>query len=140
MYAYYAITGMIQRDHTNKVSTRNKHVKEAPSASTAAAGSNPSSSFKGRRSFIDRVKAAAAVTITPLQILQMIIGSYAIVHTHSVCPNEEGPVFTAFGGAMYLSYLALFLHMFSGKIKKFFGGKDSTPKRSSSETLAKKAS
>ena len=132
MYAYYAITGMIPRDNTNKVSTPNKHTKEAPSPSTAAASS------KRRRSFIDQVKAAAAVTITPLQILQMIIGSYAIFHTHSVCPDKEGPVFTAFGGVMYVSYLALFLHMFSGKIKKFFGGKDSTPKRSSSETLAKK--
>jgi hypothetical protein len=131
MYAYYAITGLIPRDNTNKASTPKEKENEK--------GANPPSSSKGRRSFIDKVKAAAAVTITPLQILQMIIGSYAIFHTHSVCPDKEGPVFTAFGGAMYISYLALFLHMFSGKIKKFFGGKDSTPKRSSSETVAKKA-
>ena len=96
---------------------------------------------KPKSSFINKVKALAAVTITPLQILQMIVGSYAIYHTHNVCPDKQLPIFTVFGGVMYLSYLALFLLMFSGKINKFFGGKSapSDAKRPSSAAGATKA-
>ena len=38
---------------------------------------------------------------------------------------------------MYVSYLALFLHMFSGKIKQFFGGGKKS--RKSPPAAAKKA-
>jgi hypothetical protein len=118
MYAYYAATGLIPRDSSSRA---------APSPSPSPSPSQ-SKDGKPKRSFITTVKAAAAVTITPLQILQMIIGSYAIFHTHSVCPDTNSPVFTVFGGVMYVSYLALFLHMFSGKINQFFGGKKSAPR------------
>jgi hypothetical protein len=134
---------MIPRDSAQKdAAVPNGH--KSPLASSAAAGSKTPLSSKAKSSFINKVKAAAAVTITPLQILQMIVGSYAIFHTHSVCPDKQGPVFTAFGGAMYLSYLALFLRMFSGKIKKFFGGKSAladskSPRTSASDAGAKKA-
>jgi hypothetical protein len=142
MYAYYAATGLIPRDPSSK------------DASQAKDGVKDVKSSRPKPSFINTVKAAAAVTITPLQILQMIIGSYAIFHTHSVCPDTNGPVFTVFGGVMYVSstfptviicntlvmyvsYLALFLQMFSGKIKQFFGGGKKSPK--SPPAAAKKA-
>jgi hypothetical protein len=118
MYAYYAATGLIPRGSSSK----DAPPSPSPSQSKDAKPSKP------KRSFITTVKAAAAVTITPLQILQMIIGSYAIFHTHSVCPDTNSPVFTVFGGVMYVSYLALFLHMFSGKINQFFGGKKAAPR------------
>jgi hypothetical protein len=110
-YGYYGMTGLIPRGDRTAV---------AP----AASDSNSSSAAKSPRSkqsasVIDYVKAAASVTITPLQILQMIFGSYAIFHTHAVCPAKDGPAFAVFGGVMYLSYLLLFLQMFWGKILKF---------------------
>jgi hypothetical protein len=120
MYAYYAVTGLIPRHDAKKT-------QGTPTAASTSCAqhSTSASSVKRKKTFIDKVKAAAAVTITPLQILQMILGSYAIFHTHSVCPDKEGPVFTIFGGVMYISYLALFIDMFKGKIKTFFGGKSS---------------
>jgi hypothetical protein len=63
--------------------------------------------------------ATITITITPLQILQMIIGSYAIFHNLGFCTDSDGPAFAMFGSAMYLSYLVLFLVMFSGKINTF---------------------
>ncbi len=132
MYAYYAITGIIPRDGPKKASGA---AQVKPGVASASGDAAPPAS-KGKRTFIDKVKAAAAVTITPLQILQMVLGSYAIFHTHSVCPDKESPVFTVFGGVMYISYLALFVDMFKGKIKMFFGGK-SSPKSAKEAAGAK---
>jgi hypothetical protein len=118
MYAYYAITGMIPRNDSARVEAA------AGGKTEGKAAAAPS---KGKGSFINKVKAAAAVTITPLQILQMIIGSYAIFHNLGFCPDSDGPAFAMFGGAMYLSYLVLFLVMFSGKINTFFGSPAARP-------------
>ena len=94
MYAYYAITGMIPRDD------RQRAVEKSSDDKSQEKGGKAPGASKGRGSFIHKVKAAASVTITPLQILQMIIGSYAIFHNLGFCPDSDGPAFAMFGGAM----------------------------------------
>jgi hypothetical protein len=102
MYAYYAMTGMIPRDATKQNDKPLAPSQVNPGAAPAPAANGKTASVgKGKKSSIQKVKALAAVTITPLQILQMVVGSFAIFHTHSVCPDKQGPVFTIFGGVMY---------------------------------------
>jgi hypothetical protein len=107
MYAYYAMTGMIPRETpTNQdgkpLAPSQVNNSNNPAAAPApASNSKTASASKGKKSSIQKVKAFASVTITPLQILQMVVGSFAIFHTHRVCPDKQYPVFTIFGGVMY---------------------------------------
>ena len=72
---------------------------------------------------VDTIKKFAVISITPLQILQMAIGSWAVIHNFENCPDQNDSNMAIFGGIMYTSYLVLFLLMFRGKFQKFFAGK-----------------
>jgi len=72
---------------------------------------------------VDNIKKFAVVSITPLQILQMAIGFWAVIHNFQNCPDQTDSNMAIFGSIMYTSYLVLFLLIFCSKYKKSFAGK-----------------